>query len=142
MQQKVIVEPYNVTVQARVEQRNGFKLRERKVDGQRPLSFEDAKYKYRNRFTMEHTPTWALKPLVVNGKQVWPGPHYATDKEWYNNTEFLGEGTRATRKYCRSMNQTYPLGKYLDKPYPQFVLERTTTRVIKRKAKPAKAKKA
>src|SRR5690606_8752643 len=68
-----------------------------------------------------HIPAWADKPIEQkDGSIKYAAPHYASDKEWYENTEFLGEGTTAVTKYCRSMNRSYPLGKWLDKPYSQI----------------------
>lgn len=116
-------EPYNQFVVRKFKENgNRFKHHEIKTsDGQRVITFEQACRRYHQRFTMEHVPTWADKPVVqADGSVKYPAPHYASDKEWYDNTEFMGEGTTAVTKYCRSMNRSYPLGKWLDEPYSQM----------------------
>lgn len=116
-------EPYNQFVVRRFKE-NGERFKHHEIktsDGQRVITFEQACRRYHQRFTMEHVPTWADKPVVqADGSVKYPAPHYASDKEWYDNTEFMGEGTTAVTKYCRSMNRSYPLGKWLDKPYSQM----------------------
>lgn len=100
-----------------VHKRPGFKHQEHRVNGARPVSFEEACSKYVHRFTMDHVPAWASKPVARSGGK-YPGPHYATDLEWYKNTEFPDRGGR--ERYCRSLRQTYPLGKWLDKPFSEM----------------------
>lgn len=116
-------EPYNQFVVRRFKE-NGERFKHHEIktsDGQRVITFEQACRRYHQRFTMEHVPSWADKPVVqADGSVKYPAPHYASDKEWYDNTEFMGEGTTAVTKYCRSMNRSYPLGKWLDKPYSQM----------------------
>lgn len=116
-------EPYNQFVVRRFKE-NGERFKHHEIktsDGQRIITFEQACRRYHQRFTMEHVPTWADKPIMqADGSVKYPAPHYASDKEWYDNTEFMGEGTTAVTKYCRSMNRSYPLGKWLDKPYSQM----------------------
>lgn len=56
----------------------------------RPITFEQAKAQYVHRYTMEHVPAWAREINPGNGKYYAPG--YSTDLEWYENTEFKGEG--------------------------------------------------
>lgn len=81
----------------------------------RAISFEDAKWKYVNRFTCEHVPSWALTPLE-DGK--FYAPHYATDQEWYDRTIFPGEGGLPKNSlWCESSGQTFPLGRFLDKRF-------------------------
>lgn len=96
--------------------REGFKHQEMKgSDGVRAITFERAKAQYPHRFTMDHVPKWAGDVCKRSGK--YPGPHYGSDLEWYNNTEFPDRGGR--KLYCRSLNQSYPAGKWLDTPYVQ-----------------------
>jgi hypothetical protein len=76
------------------------------------LSFEDAKREYINRFTMEHVPAWAKKPLD-NGK--YYAPQYKSDQEWYDNTVF--PPFTMNKKYCESSNATWPLGQFLSEPF-------------------------
>lgn len=106
---------------------SGPKHREHSINGSRPLTFEEAKNKYPHRFTMEHVPLWANKP-VDRGEGKYPGPHYTTDLEWYNNSEFPDRGDR--KRYCRSTKQTYPLGKWLDKPFSQMRLGDNLAKVL------------
>lgn len=75
----------------------------------RPISFEQAKARYVNRYTMEHAPSWAHK--LCDGKRY--APHYRTDREWYDNTKFYGESELAGKGYCYSTNQSWPLGLFL-----------------------------
>lgn len=91
----------------------GFKNREGTINGARPVTFEEACSRYVHRFTLDHVPAWASKPCARSGK--YPGPHYGSDLEWYKNSEFPDRGGR--KRYCRSLRQTYPLGKWLDKPF-------------------------
>lgn len=79
------------------------------------ISFEDAKRKYVNRFTMEHVPVWAS--FVTNADNKFHAPQYRTDLEWYENTEFPPHKDFPRNQSCRSNNQSWPLGKWLDKPY-------------------------
>lgn len=81
----------------------------------RKISFKEACRRYANRYTMEHIPVWA-KRAANNGK--YYAPQYASDQEWYELTMFPGEGhLRPNAKYCESINQTWPLGYWLDEPY-------------------------
>lgn len=83
--------------------------------------FEEAKRKYVHRFTMEHVPAWALKDPGnprADGKPCFYAPQYRTDREWYDNTTFPGEaGHDGDECHCYASGQTWPLGKWLDRPY-------------------------
>ena len=82
----------------------------------RPISFEQAKRKYVNRYTMEHKPSWAYakRPDGVH----YYAPQYASDKEWYDNTQFPGEGiVLKTDDHCLSQNPTWPVGRDIKKPF-------------------------
>lgn len=84
----------------------------------RKMSFEQAKAKYTNRYTMEHVPAWAAKPCGGNG--LYYAPQFKSDKEWYDNTLFYGEiGFTGKRGDCYTNGQTFPLGNWLDSPYKQ-----------------------
>ena len=84
------------------------------ADPYRKLGFALAKLNYARRYTMEHVPFWAKEFKTPP----FPAPHYATDREWYENTIFEGQ-----REYikcderCNSSNYSWPLGKFLDEPY-------------------------
>ncbi len=81
----------------------------------RPLTFDEAKRRYVHRYTMEHVPAWALNS-ASSGK--YYAPQYRSDREWYDNTEFPGEGSVEVKSsYCHSSNQSWPLGTWLDQPY-------------------------
>jgi hypothetical protein len=69
------------------------------------ISFESACNRYVHRFTMEHVPAWAKE---VREDGTYYAPHYRSDREWYDNTEFppVFDG-------CYSTGQTWPLGKEL-----------------------------
>ena len=75
------------------------------------ITFEQAKAAYVHRFTMEHVPGWASLP-TSNGK--FYAPQYRTDREWYDNTKFPSHNFAG---YCDSRNQSWPLGRWLDKPF-------------------------
>ena len=82
------------------------------------MNFEKAKVQFPHRYTMEHIPAWASKPLP-NGK--YPAPQYKTDREWFKNTEFYDpkkpvSEQHATKNSCYSKNLSWPMGLYLDKP--------------------------
>lgn len=80
-------------------------------------SFEEAKRKYLNRFTMEHVPQWAKEPVNFRGD--YYAPQFKSDKEWYENTKFPGEpgGPNKNSRHCES-TPTWPLGKaFLKAPF-------------------------
>ena len=82
----------------------------------RKVSFLEARFRYRNRFTMEHVPDWAKKPCESNG--LYYAPQYRSDREWYDNTVFPGEaGLHPNNKYCESNGQTWPLGQWRNSPF-------------------------
>jgi len=89
----------------------------------RIVRFSQAKKLYVNRYTMEHVPAWAKAP--VNHPErgtVYYAPQYRTDKEWYENSVFPGEAidglvVQKNETHCMTRNATWPLGKWLDKPY-------------------------
>jgi hypothetical protein len=81
---------------------------------ERVISFEEACRRYVHRYTMEYVPAWATRECGV----VYAAPQYRTDREWYDNTLFPGEGDVPRRsRFSRSIRQTWPLGKTLDAPY-------------------------
>jgi hypothetical protein len=83
----------------------------------RAISLATAKDQYVHRYTMEHIPAWARKP--VNGKYYAPG--YRTDQEWYEKTVFPGEqGHPRKEDHCMSGEPSWPMGQWLDKPAPPY----------------------
>lgn len=84
------------------------------MNGERPITFEQAKAKFVHRFTMQHVPRWASR-AAPNGK--YYAPHFVTDLEWYNMTKFYGESELADKNFCHTTGQSWPLGKWLDKPF-------------------------
>lgn len=80
------------------------------LETKRSISFEEAKRRFINRYTMEHKPSWADFALPKGRKYA---PSYRTDREWYDNTYFHGEHEAATYHHCYSTNQSFPLGKWL-----------------------------
>lgn len=99
----------------------------------RAITLEEAKRQYVHRYTMEHKPAWAEKPMkeYLQGAgysqtlvTVYYAPQYATDKEWYERTSFPGEGdVMADEDYCYSHSQTWPLGRELNKPFTTAAYE-------------------
>lgn len=90
----------------------------------RALTLSQAQARYPHRFTMEHVPSWATKPMPTDTAQPrFYAPQYRSDQEWYELTVFPGEerlGCRvaASDTYaCHSMGQTWPLGDWLTQPY-------------------------
>lgn len=86
----------------------------------RKLSFEAAKAQYVHRFTMEHVPAWSRsRPCDSGGTETrYCAPQYRTDREWFDNTIFPGEGHLSPRsEHCEARNQSWPLGQWLDSPY-------------------------
>lgn len=80
----------------------------------RPISFEQAKREFINRFTMEHVPLWAKQ---VRKDGTFYAPQYATDFEWYNKTAFVGECELSSRSTCYSHSPSWPMGMALNAPY-------------------------
>lgn len=81
------------------------------------MTFEEAKRAYVHRFTLEHVPAWARLPFK-DGR--FPAPQYASDWEWFTNTQFPPNNPFARSKrdtFCYSNNQTWPLGQTLSTPY-------------------------
>jgi hypothetical protein len=76
-------------------------------------TFEQACAAYPHRYTLEFRPEWATRPDNT-GK--FYAPQYRSDREWYDNTVFPGEGKHGleSRRWCYSSNQTWPLGNRLD----------------------------
>lgn len=83
----------------------------------RKLSFSAAKRRYIHRFTAEHMPQWAKTPCMHDDGCRYYAPQYRSDREWYDNTFFNGEHDLAGNDYCYSTNQSWPFGKWLDKPF-------------------------
>lgn len=89
----------------------------------RKVSFEQARAQYPHRYTMEHVPSWALVPpdVLKKGEKQRPGyyaPQFRSDREWYDNTAFPGEGdVHANAKHCHTSGQTWPCGQWLERPY-------------------------
>lgn len=78
-------------------------------------TLEQAKAHYIHRFTMEHVPHWAKRPLPGG---LYYAPQFRTDAEWYANTLFPGEpGHIGGRRYCYSTGATWPVGEWLNKAY-------------------------
>ena len=86
----------------------------------RSLTLEQAQAQFVHRYTLEHVPAWARKPFAADGYPrfgQYPAPQYRTDRDWYENTVFPGEGSLSKRsRYCESNNPSWPLGQVLDKP--------------------------
>ena len=84
------------------------------MKSKRPVTLAQAKSMYVHRFTMDHMPDWARTP-AGNGK--YYAPQYRSDQEWYDLTLFLGESPLASKGFCFSSNQTWPLGLWLNEPF-------------------------
>lgn len=83
------------------------------MNTQKRPSFKEAKASYTQRYILEGVPQWTRNP-TPNGR--FYAPHFSTDKEWYENTLFHGESLAADRDHCYTSGQTWPLGKWLEKP--------------------------
>lgn len=89
----------------------------------RAITFEQAKARFTNRFTMEHVPPWAKEapdatPPISSKRPGYYAPQFRTDREWYDNTRFKGEpGHLGTARECTTSGQTWPLGQWLDEPF-------------------------
>lgn len=91
-----------------------YRKRDYLAKGIRTISIGEAKRFYPHRFTMEHVPDWSSEPM---GNGMFYAPQYRSDKEWYDNTKFPGEGMFIRSSNCISENLSWPLGRMLDKPY-------------------------
>lgn len=80
----------------------------------RALTFEQACAKFRQRFTMEHVPGWALEPRADGTHYA---PQYSSDREWYDRTFFYGEHYLAGKRHCHSTFPSWPLGVRLAEPF-------------------------
>jgi hypothetical protein len=86
----------------------------------RILSFEQAKAQYPHRYTMDHIPAWSRDGLWHPGAGAlrFYAPQFRSDREWYDNTLFPGEGHVSRReRYCFTSNQSWPLGQWLPQPF-------------------------
>lgn len=81
----------------------------------RKVSFEQAKAKFVNRYTMENVPNFAKVVNPGNGK--YYAPQYSSDAEWYQRTFFKGESELATDRHCYSTCPSWPIGQWLDVPF-------------------------
>lgn len=92
----------------------------------RIISFEQAKARYVHRFTCQNVPDWSRFERSVG---VFYGPHFLTDREWYENTVFPGETRniaghgsvylKASERHCHTMNHSFPHGQKLGAAYRQ-----------------------
>lgn len=85
------------------------------IGSARPITFDEACRAFIHRFTMDHVPAWSVRLKSPSGQ--YYAPHYSSDREWYDNTVFDGESGMASRNFCYSTGQTFPLGRFLDTPY-------------------------
>jgi hypothetical protein len=77
-------------------------------------TFERACAQYLHRFTMDHVPNWATKPL--DGR--YYAPQFTSDRDWYEHTLFKGDpGYNSIGGDCYTTGQTWPLGQWLDSPF-------------------------
>ena len=86
----------------------------------RAITFEQAKARFVNRYTMEHVPPMSQhRPCDHGGTETrYYAPQFRTDREWYDNTTFKGEpGHIGIAGDCHSTGQTWPLGRWLDEPF-------------------------
>ena len=83
----------------------------------RPITLEQAKARYVHRFTMEHVPAWARLAIWSESGAKYHAPQFNSDQEWYDKTLFHGESELATLKHCYTSGQTWPLGRWLNKPF-------------------------
>lgn len=88
---------------------------------ERALSFQQAKAAYGHRYTMEHVPDWAKRPLFHPDRKtyVYCAPQFRTDREWYEATRFKGEdGWIGIGSDCYTTGHTWPLGEgFLAEPF-------------------------
>lgn len=84
-------------------------------------TFEKAKLQYVHRFTLDHVPAWAREQREDG---TYYAPHFASDREWYDNTIFPGEPGHPDNqtghyrpKSCYTTGQTWPLGQALEQPF-------------------------
>lgn len=85
----------------------------------RLISFEQAKAQYIHRYTLEHVPAWSRTPVTLPGQPLrFYAPQFRSDREWYDNTLFPGEGHVGKREqHCFTTGQTWPLGQWLSEPF-------------------------
>lgn len=82
------------------------------------MNLEQAKRVYPHRYTMGHVPAWAKnRPCDSGGTETrYYAPQYRSDQEWFENTLFPPNNP-FHKSDCYSSNPTWPLGKWLDKPF-------------------------
>ena len=86
------------------------------INFQRNISFEEAKRTFSHRFTMEHVPEWSQHQ---RSDGTFYAPHFATDREWYDNYRFPGDeglSRNADSSECVGV-LTWPLGQSLSEPF-------------------------
>ena len=80
------------------------------------MSFDDAKKKFGNRYTLEHVPAWAKNEFTSSsGEKKFYAPQYKSDQEWYDNTTFPPHNN-FSKKDCCSVKASWPKGKWLKAP--------------------------
>ena len=85
----------------------------------RALTLEQAKAQFPHRYTVDHVPAHATRPvhLVKGEAPKYYAPQYASDAQWYESTQFPGEeGMPKRGRWCKSNNPTWPMGVWLDAP--------------------------
>jgi hypothetical protein len=85
----------------------------------RPVSFKEALVIGDGRFTLEHIPEWYRRSPRRHGVvEMYHAPQFRSDREWYDNTVFFGEaGHYGGPKNYHSLNYSWPLGMWVEKPY-------------------------
>jgi hypothetical protein len=98
----------------------------------RPYTFEEACKIGIGRFTLEYIPAWYATSARRRGEvEKYFAPQFKSDREWYDNTVFRGEpGHYGGDRNYHSINFTFPLGTYLDKPYQLPGAKRERIRLI------------
>lgn len=89
------------------------------MNAKRTLSFEEAIAIGDSRFTLTHIPPWYATSARRHGvEDKYFAPQFSSDREWYENTKFRGEeGHYGGERNYHSINFSFPLGVWLDKPY-------------------------
>lgn len=80
----------------------------------RVVDFDEVCRQWVHRFTCEHFPEWARKPMSTGR---FYAPPYISDREWFDNSIFPGEAQHKLQAvgsgYCLSKGQTWPIGESL-----------------------------
>lgn len=90
------------------------------------MSFEEACRRYVHRYTVDHFPQWAKKPVVPEGmgRIRFYAPQWRSDREWYEYHLFPPHNPFSKTSCHATRVPTFPMGLWLSDPWDEVVERR------------------